>query len=102
MPLRACAQPGCPALVRSGRCAKHRKTHERERGSRQARGYDATHDRLRADYQRQMDRGKVFVCWRPNCDEVIDPEHWHLGHDPYDRSIYRGPECPPCNLSDRP
>lgn len=69
------------------------------RGTRAERGYDARHDRLRANYQARMDKGERFTCWRPDCGRTIDPTHWHLGHDDRDRSKYRGPECPSCNLA---
>lgn len=37
-------------------------------------------------------------CWR--CRRPIMPGgRWHLGHDDNDRSLLRGVECPPCNLS---
>lgn len=40
--------------------------------------------------------GRGF-CWR--CGRHIPPGgRWHTGHDDYDRSRYRGVECPPCNL----
>jgi hypothetical protein len=40
------------------------------------------------------------VCWRPNCRRPLPPgSKWHLGHDDNDRSIIRGAECVPCNLS---
>lgn len=44
-----------------------------------------------------MNRGEAFTCWR--CDDPIDPEHWHLGHDDHDRDVYRGPECVTCNTA---
>lgn len=44
-----------------------------------------------------MNAGETFHCWR--CDNPIDPKNWDLGHDDWDRSIYRGPECPSCNRS---
>jgi hypothetical protein len=95
MTKRVCAEPGCPTLVAKGRCTKHRRERDRARGTRQERGYDAAHVRLRADYQRRMDKGEKFHCWR--CPSLIDPSDWHLGHDDHDRSKHRGPECPPCN-----
>lgn len=97
MARRPCAIPGCPTLTDRGRCPQHAREHEQQRGTRQQRGYDAAHDRLRADYQHRMDRGEAFDCWR--CGDQIDPEHWHLGHDDDDRSRYRGPECVPCNTA---
>lgn len=62
-----------------------------ERGSTAARGYGRAHQVLRADYQKRMDAGEQFSCWR--CGMMLDPNvPWELGHDDYDRSIYRGPE----------
>lgn len=97
MSLRVCTQPGCPTLVRSGRCKDHERERDRERGTRQERGYDARHDRLRANYQRRMDRGQRFRCWR--CGNPIDPSDWTLGHCDTDRIVYHGPECPPCDYA---
>jgi hypothetical protein len=91
--LRVCTEPGCPTLVTSGRCAPHRSEREKARGSRQQRGYDATHDALRASWVRKVATGAV-TCWR--CGELIAGD-FDLGHDDHDRSKYRGPECIPCN-----
>ena len=101
MGYRVCLTPGCPRLGQwqRGRCPDHDRAHDRARGTRQARGYDAHHDRLRAHYQGRMDRGEMFVCWRPECGRPIDPNLWHLGHDDHDRSTIRGVECITCNLS---
>lgn len=92
---------GCPALVPRaalyGRCPACRQRYEAARGTRQDRGYDAAHDRLRAAYQERMDAGERFICWR--CPRSIDPTDWCLGHDDADRSVYRGPECPQCNYA---
>jgi len=96
--LRPCKETGCPELGYTTRCPKHTREHDAARGRRQERGYDAAHERLRADYQRRMDEdGERFTCWRPGCGKRIDPTDWHLGHDDRDRSRYRGPECPSCN-----
>ena len=99
MAYRVCID--CPKVGpwQRGRCPDHDRARDRARGTRQARGYDATHDRLRAHYQRRMDRGETFTCWRPGCDRPIDPKLWHLGHDDHDRTKYRGPECVPCNTA---
>ena len=61
------------------------------------RGYGRAHRNLRAGYQLLMDQGQAYDCWR--CGDPIDPTCWHLGHDDHDRSIYRGPECVPCNTA---
>lgn len=70
-PRRPCTWPGCPQLVKRGRCARHTRESRREedqhRGSRHRRGYDAAWDRLRLEilerdnYLCQIGRG------RPGC-----------------------------------
>lgn len=97
MARRVCIETGCPELTDAGnsRCTTHARAKDKARGTRQQRGYDATHDRLRAAYQRAMDRGRRFNCWR--CGKPIDPNAWDLGHDDADRSVTRGPECVKCN-----
>lgn len=102
MTKRNCPTPGCGALVDGGHCPTHRRQHDRARGTRQERGYDAAHDRLRASWQRRLDAGEVVHCWRCKLRgvlTVIDPANWHLGHEDLDRSKYRGPECVPCNTA---
>lgn len=50
MPRRAlttCAEPGCGALVRKGRCPQHKRKPWAQRLSRQERGYGAEWDRIR-------------------------------------------------------
>lgn len=39
MPLVYCPEPGCHALVVRGRCPAHARAVDRDRGSRQSRGY---------------------------------------------------------------
>ena len=97
MARRPCAEPGCPTITDATRCPTHTRARDRARGTRQERGYGAAHDRLRADYQRRMDRGETFECWR--CGDDINPERWTLGHCDDDRSVYHGPECPPCDYA---
>lgn len=104
MTKRVCPTPGCPTLVDSGSCTRCSRTKDKARGTRQERGYDAVHDKLRADLQRSLDAGQVIYCWRCRLKGVltkIDPTNWHLGHDDQDRTTYRGPECPPCSLASR-
>lgn len=88
----------CPVIGewRRGRCPEHERARDKARGARAHGNADATHKRTRAGYQRRMDAGHQFTCWR--CGRPIDPTNWHLGHDDHDRTIYRGPECPSCNL----
>lgn len=95
--MKVCAVPGCPNLQAESRCAEHRREREQARGTRQQRGYDGAHDRLRADYQRRMDQGERFACWRGG--GPIDPNGWTLGHCDDDRGVYHGPECPPCDYA---
>ncbi len=61
------------------------------------RQYNSTeHKARRAAGQRQVDAGTAY-CWR--CGTWLPPgSTWHLGHDDHDRTIYRGPECVPCNM----
>ena len=107
MAARVCATPGCPTIVeagaRNGRCIACQRRNEHDRGTAAARGYDSRHRRQRADYQRRMNAGEVFICWR--CAELgrphpvdPDPDAWHLGHQPGDPSIVRGPQCTASNL----
>ena len=60
-----------------------------------ARGYGTAHQQERKRWEPQV--AAVFVrCWR--CGGAIPPgTPWDLGHDDYDRSIYRGPEHRRCN-----
>jgi hypothetical protein len=78
-------------------------------------GYDARHQRVRRSWKLAVDAGEV-ACWR--CGRLIPPggvgscpailasgrrcgknhRTWHLGHDDNDRTVYRGPEHPCCNV----
>ena len=92
--VKVCNVPGCPNLQPEPRCPEHRRQQERARGTARQRGYDLAHTRLRARYQRRMNAGQAFTCWR--CGGLIDPNSWDLGHKD-DRTGYAGPECVPCN-----
>lgn len=66
MPARAkrpCTEPGCPTLVRGGRCDPHRRKRERARGTRQERGYDRHHERWRRQVL-ERDRHVCQPCLR--------------------------------------
>ena len=57
--MQLCGQPGCPALVKRGRCIEHggmaagRREYDQERGSASRRGYDAGWRVFRIDYLRR-------------------------------------------------
>ena len=92
--LTVCRIPGCPTLTPTGLCPHHTREADQKRGSRQARGYDATHTRERSKAARQVATGNV-KCWR--CGELIRPgEPWDLGHST-DRKHYKGAEHRACN-----
>jgi formate-dependent nitrite reductase cytochrome c552 subunit len=72
-------------------------TMTRGRGNTTARGYGNTHQQLRKRVAKQIAAGTA-VCWR--CGQPVLPWMlWDLGHDDYDRSIWRGPEHRHCNRS---
>lgn len=110
MPLRTCSYPECRRLYQPvnsrqrfcrSQCRDRKLGRERrvKRGTTTERGYGSDHRKLRADVKAQVDAGHAY-CWRPNCRRWLDPaKPWHLGHDDYDRTIYRGPECVRCNTS---
>ena len=73
----------------------------RYRGTRQERGYDAEHDRLRAAWKPIVDAGDAD-CHEPIC---LEPERWikpgtdwDLSHSK-DRSGWTGPSHATCNRS---
>jgi len=77
------------------------RTHRRAGDTRtqRERGYDAGFVAERKRWQARLNTGALILCWRPKCRRRIDRERWHLGHDDHDRTLIRGPECPPCNLA---
>lgn len=57
----------------------------------------ARHKAERRRVLAEVSSGEAF-CWR--CGQHIPPgAPVHVGHDDWDRSVYRGAECPSCNLS---
>jgi hypothetical protein len=100
MAMRPCMD--CKKPTDRTRCRDCGRVKDKARGTRQQRGYDAGYDRERRDYQRRMDAGVTFACWR--CPEMgraehdVDPTRWQLGHSNTDRSVLRGPQCPESNL----
>lgn len=93
---------GCPKLIPAGsprgRCVDCNRAADKARGKRpHGSGTDSMHTKLRRAWQSRMNAGEPVLCWR--CGKLVDPTNWHLGHDDDDRSRYRGPEHPKCNLS---
>ena len=100
--MRVCAEPGCPELQLAPRCPAHAREAERARGTRQQRGYDAGHDRLRAKWKPKVDRGEVdcqeTVCLMP-MRRILPGQPWHLCHD-RKTGTYLGPGHVRCNTSE--
>ena len=94
---RVCPAPGCPTVITDGhtRCPAHRAEHERARGTRQARGYGATHQSIRTSIALALPTGTVRCV---TCGAVLD-ETFDLGHND-NRTGYVGPQCRPCNRGD--
>src|SRR4051812_47487747 len=70
LPLRPCTVPGCPALIRGGRCARHTRQAERvreeERGTSTERGYDQHHRRIRIQCFMRDNWRCVDCGWEPD------------------------------------
>ena len=98
--MRVCPKPGCPELTPGGLCLTHRAEHERRRGTRQQRGYDAAYDRERKRWAPKVAAVTVH-CHAPVCIEparlILPHQPWDLGHDEQRR--IRGPEHASCNRS---
>lgn len=78
MSLRVCTEPGCPTLVKTGRCETHRREREQQRGSSTARGYGYSHRLERLTWKPKVEAGNVD-CRR--CGARIKPsDAWDLGH----------------------
>lgn len=94
MTLRVCPAPGCPNLTRGGRCTNCARQADHNRGTRQARGYDAAHDTERAKWTLIL-QTRAVTCAR--CPGLINPgDPWDLGHNDQ-RTRWTGPEHPACN-----
>jgi hypothetical protein len=100
--MRVCSRPGCPQLTTGGRCPQHAAEYERQRGTRQQRGYGKDHDDLRRRWKPKVERGEVD-CHNPTClhpiRRILPGEKWELGHTA-DRTTWRGPEHELCNRSE--
>ena len=96
MAKRVCLTPGCPTLVTAGRCPTCSSKHEKARGTRQERGYDA-------EYERQLRTPEyVNATHCGNCEEPFTPENPKTGgHTVALRNGGQGskvvPHCRRCN-----
>lgn len=105
MPTRPCLGCGRLTTRRGSRCptcaSTRSQARDAQRGSRQARGYTADHDRLRAWWKPYVDQGNVdcraVVCLMP-ARPILIGQDWHLDHND-DRTGYRGPAHMLCNTS---
>ena len=92
--LKACAVRGCPTPTVRGRCERHRRAADQQRGTAAQRGYrTAGHKAFR---DRVLRRDPICVLCRLRASTVAD--HWPLsrrelleqGHDPDDPGRGRG------------
>ena len=92
---RPCSEPGCPVLTTTTRCLECARRRDRERGTRQERGYDAEYDQLKRTYAKRVQAGELLLCVR--CHQpitgAVTPDHNAT------RDGYLGPAHPRCNLS---
>lgn len=97
--MRVCPKAGCPELTPGGLCAAHRREREQQRGTRQQRGYDAQHNRLRRQWKPKVERVSVHchaqVCIMP-ARLILPGQSWDLGHND-ERTAWTGPEHATCN-----
>lgn len=92
--MRVCSAPGCPEIQEATRCTDHTRQVEQARGTRQQRGYDRAHERLRKQHAPKVDAGlaKCARCHLP----ILPGQAWALDHTD-DRAGYLGPSHATCN-----
>lgn len=94
---RICPKRGCPKIAVGRYCPTHNSEHEKQRGSREERGYGAEFQRLRRAWAKEVAKGTV-PCGR--CGKLIHPNTpFHLDHDDNDRNnlTLATPSHPHCN-----
>ena len=84
------------ARRKPARAAMSRRGHRNRGLSPSARGHDAKFRALRKKLAPAVATGRIG-CWRCGRCPIVGP--WDLGHDDYDRSVVRGPECRSCSRS---
>lgn len=94
MPLNCRRCGGITPTAKYWYCDRCRPRRNRGPSAAEA-GYGREHQRLRRRLKVVMDATGA-ACVR--CGQWIAPgEPWDLGHDDFDRSVYRGPEHRRCN-----
>lgn len=74
----------------------HRKANTAAEQARRAQYASREHRDAVKAVKAQVAAGNAH-CWR--CGRYLPPgSKVHAGHDDHDRTVYRGPECAPCNL----
>lgn len=74
----------------------HRRPRTAAEQARRAQYASPEHRAAVAQVKQLVASGRAH-CWR--CGRHLPPGSTaHAGHDDHNRTIYRGPECPPCNL----
>ena len=91
---RPCIERGCPNLTTDTRCFYHAREKDRRRGTRQQRGYDEAHLRMRRDLAATLPTPCGYGCGR-----VLAPDSkWVAAHvvdgDPMSPRIV---SCLSCN-----
>ena len=80
--MRVCAKPGCPTVVDAkayrGLCPTHRAERDRERGTREQRGYGPEFARQRRRYAARIAAGEAIPCWR--CGQPVTTDYWQRGY----------------------
>lgn len=102
-PLRPCAEPGCPALVVSGRCEPHAKHHQRRTDARRGSAHERGYDYRWRQYSRAFIRRHPLcaICaaeGRTTATECVDHIVPHKGDESlfWDRNNHQ-PACITCN-----
>lgn len=98
---RVCREPGCPALVEAnsyrGRCTRHQRAYDAQRGTPTQRGYNAPYLNAKASYEADLRAGKALtcvLCTHPITTPPVTPQHSR------DRTRIEGPSHEACNLRD--
>lgn len=92
-PMHSCAHAGCPALTDQRYCPTHARQHERQRGTKQQRGYGGAWDAMRA--QVLAEQPICAACGQSYAVEVHHIRPLRLGGT-HDRANLVG-LCRPCH-----